>query len=73
MLAVVRVSHVAVHVYIVMCNCDELVSLLPWFSLLQSVIMSIRPGGHSSSSHPLKGRVPASVDLALKDGCLGAV
>ena len=42
------------------------------FSLLHSAIMCIR-GSCSSSGHPFKGHVPASVDLALGEGRLGAV
>ena len=42
------------------------------FSLLHSAIMCIR-GSRSSSGHPFKGHVPASVDLALGEGRLGAV
>ena len=42
------------------------------FSLLYSAIMCIR-GSRSSSGHPFKGHVPASVDLALGEGRLGAV
>ena len=41
-------------------------------SLLHSAIMCIR-GSRSSSGHPFKGHVPASVDLALGEGRLGAV
>ena len=37
------------------------------FSLLHSAIMCIR-GSRSSSGHPFKGHVPASVDLALGGG-----
>ena len=40
------------------------------FSLLHSAIMCIR-GSRSSSGHPFKGHVPASVDLALGEGVLG--
>ena len=39
------------------------------FSLLHSAIMCIR-GSRSSSGHPFKGHVPASVDLALGEGRL---
>ena len=42
------------------------------FSLLHSAIMCIR-GSRSSSGHPFKDHVPASVDLALGEGRLGAV
>ena len=42
------------------------------FSLLHSAIMCMR-GSRSSSGHPFKGHVPASVDLALEEGHLGAV
>ena len=41
------------------------------FSLLHSAIMCIR-GSRFSSGHPFKGHVPASVDLALGEGRLGA-
>jgi len=40
------------------------------FSLLHSSIMCLR-GSCSSSDHPFKGRVPASVDVALVEGVLG--
>ena len=41
------------------------------FSLLHSAIMCIR-GSRSSSGRPLRGHVPASIDLALEEGRLGA-
>ena len=40
------------------------------FSLLHSAIMCIR-GSHSSSGRPLRGHVPASIDLALEGDILG--
>jgi len=42
------------------------------FSLLHSAIMCIR-GSHSSSGRPLRGHFPASFDMALEEGCFGAV
>ena len=42
------------------------------FSLLYSAIMCIR-GFHPSSGHPLKGHVPASIDLTLEEGHFGTV
>lgn len=54
----------------------EDVHLMSWlcyhlsFSLLQSALMYIG-GFRYSSVHPLRGHVPASIDLALKEGCLG--
>jgi len=41
------------------------------FSLLHSVIMCIR-GSRSTSGGPLRGHVPASIDLAQEEGRLGA-
>jgi len=41
------------------------------FSLLYSAIMCIR-SSRSSSGRPLRGHVPASIDLALEEGHLGA-
>jgi len=42
------------------------------FSLLHSTIMCIG-GCRSSSGRPLRGHVPASIDLALEEGRFGAV
>ena len=42
------------------------------FSLLHSAIICIS-GSCSSSGCPLRGHVPASIDLALEERCFGAV
>ena len=53
------------------CNMLQHSSIATCYNVL-SAIMYIR-GCRSSSSHPFKGHIPASVDLALGEGRLGAV
>jgi len=51
------------------CSVMSWLRCRPGFSLLQSAIMCIR-GCRSSSGHPFKGHIPASVDLGTLWGRL---